>query len=206
MKCKKSIFLLLVMVLLFPSIQCSQIDSDWLEDEKVNNEIQPPEEVMNLIGVKEGMVVGEFGAGYGRYTLHLAKKIGGKGIIYANEIDESALLFLNKRCKEAGLKNVKTILGKADDPLFPKNSLDMAFSTLVYHEMDNPVPFMKNLKLALKPNATVVIVDFDPEKGEEWIKSGRSWKSEVEQAGYEIVKIEKLHERDIIIILKPKVR
>ena len=74
----------LCLVFLFSFIQCSKIDSDWYEDEEQNNIIQPPEEVMNTIGVKEGMVIGEFGAGYGRYTLHLATRVGKNGFIYAN--------------------------------------------------------------------------------------------------------------------------
>jgi len=40
---------------------------------------------------------------------------------------------------------IKTILGKYDDPLFPGVSLDMAFSSLTYHEIGNPVVFLKIL-------------------------------------------------------------
>ncbi len=200
----KILLSVLCLVFLLSFIQCSKIDSDWYEDEKQNNIIQPPEEVMNTIGVKEGMVIGEFGAGYGRYTLHLAARVGKNGLIYANDIEESSLSFLSQRCKEAGLKNVKTILGKTDDPLFPKGSLDMAFSTLVYHELKHPITLMKNLRPALKPNALVVIVDYDPKKNKEKSNVGRDWEKEFDEAGFEIVKSEKLHERDVIFILKAK--
>lgn len=178
------------------------IDLDWRKDEEANNAFQPPEEVMKIIGVKEGMVIGEFGAGYGRYTLPLAARVGKTGRVYANDIDQSSLAFLAKRCREAGLNNVQTILGKDDAPGFPKESLDMAFSTLVYHEIANPVAFLKNLVPALKPNAALVIIDSDPSKNTEESNVGRDWEKEFEAAGLEIVKRESLRERDVIFILK----
>ena len=36
--------------------------------EKRQNDRQPPEKVMNAIGVKPGMIIGEVGAGRGRYA------------------------------------------------------------------------------------------------------------------------------------------
>lgn len=200
----------LLPLLVFPvlltlsTVHCSKVfwDFDWREDEVANNAIQPPEEVMNLAGVKEGMIIGEFGAGYGRFTLPLAARVGAAGCIYANDIEESSLDFLQERCEEAGLTNVKTILGKYNDPMFPKGSLDMAFSTLVYHEIGNPAVFLKNLVPALKPNAPIVIVDNDPAKNTEESNIGRDWKKEFQDAGLEIVKMENLKERDVIFILQ----
>jgi len=182
------------------------LDLDWKADEEFNNSIQPPQEVMNAIGVKEGMVIGEFGAGYGRFTLPLAARVGESGRVYANDIEESSLAFLRKRCRKAGLKNVRTILGKYEDPLFSKGSLDMAISTLVYHEIENPVVFLKNLIPALKPDAPLVIIDNAPGKNKEKSNAGRDWKQEFADAGFEIVRMEKLHERDIIYILKVATR
>lgn len=203
-KQKRSLLLPLIGLLASVSLQCSRLDWDWdwREDEENNNAIQPPEEVMNIVGVKEGMVIGQFGAGRGRYTLHLAQRVGATGCIYANDIDESSLEFLRERCEQAGLKNVQTIIGTYDDPLFPRGSLDMAFSTLVYHEIGNPVVFLKNLIPALKPGAPIVIIDYNPKKNTEESNVGRDWKKEFADAGLEIVKMEPLHERDVIVILK----
>ncbi|MBE0664400.1 MAG: methyltransferase domain-containing protein [Candidatus Aminicenantes bacterium] len=182
------------------------LDLDWKADEEFNNSIQPPQEVMDAVGVKEGMVIGEFGAAYGRFTLPLAARVGETGCIYANDIEESSLEFLRKRCRKAGLKNVRTILGEYEDPLFPKGSLDMAFSALVYHEIESPVVFLKNLIPALKPNAPIVIVDNAPGKNTEKSNIGRHWEKEFADAGLEIVKRKKLHERDVLFILKVATR
>jgi ubiquinone/menaquinone biosynthesis C-methylase UbiE len=191
-------------LLVFTLIQGCATDMDWQKDEKTNNIFQPPGLIMDIAGVKEGMVIGEFGAGYGRNIIPLAIRVTNKGYVYANDIDKSSLKFITKRCQKEGLKNVKTILGKYDNPLFPKDSLDMAFSSLTYHEIEEPVIFLKNIIPSLKPSASIVIIDNDPKINTEESNIGRDWEKEFIDAGYELVMKKILSERDIIFILKVK--
>jgi predicted methyltransferase len=58
--------------------------------ERSGNDRQPPEKVMDAIGLKAGMVVGEVGAGRGRYTKQLARRVGPAGKVYANDIASDA--------------------------------------------------------------------------------------------------------------------
>lgn len=195
---------LLVLAVLAVSLHSCNMDLDWKQDEKINNAVQPPAEVMDRIGVKEGMVIGEFGSGRGRFTVPLAVRVGEAGLVYANEIERSLLSFVDKRCRRAGLKNVRTILGRLDAPLFPEGSLDMAFSSLVYHEIGTPVVFLKNLIPSLKPGASIVIVDNDPKVNSEPSNAGRDWLKEFEEAGLEVAKAERLKDRDVLFVLKVK--
>ena len=66
------------------------------------NIYQPPEKVMDAIGVKSGMVIGEVGAGRGRYVVPMARRVGDKGRVYANDIDEEALEYVRFRCRRDG--------------------------------------------------------------------------------------------------------
>lgn len=193
----------LAIVLLISLFATSCRDLDWKKDENYNNSIQPPDKVISIAGIKEGMVIGEFGSGYGRLTMPMAKFVGNKGTIYASDIDNRSLKFLEKRCKEAELSNVKTILGNYEDPLFIKESLDMAISSLVYHEIRNPVAYLKNLIPYLKPGAPIVIVDYDPKVNTEESNIGRDWEKEFRDAGLEIIKFEKISDRDVLYLLKP---
>ncbi len=59
---------------------------------------QPPEIVLKAINLKEGMIIGEIGAGRGRYSVILAKAVGKNGIIYANDIAREDLDYLDLRC------------------------------------------------------------------------------------------------------------
>ena len=128
---------------------------------------QPPEKVMDAVGIKPGMVIGEIGAGRGRYTVHLAMRVGDSGKIYANDINDQALTYLRERCRRDRIENIETILGKVDDPLLPEGALDMVFMVWVYHMMEEPVAMLKSLLPSLKPGATVVIIDPVPEEVEE---------------------------------------
>src|SRR5210317_2229391 len=73
---------------------------------------QQPEKVMDVIGVKAGMTIGEPGAGDGYFTFKLSKRVGKSGKIYANDIKEDELEKIRNRCKTEGIKNIKTILGE----------------------------------------------------------------------------------------------
>jgi ubiquinone/menaquinone biosynthesis C-methylase UbiE len=166
---------------------------------------QPPEKVMNAAGVKPGMVVGEVGAGRGRFTMHLARRVGPTGRIIANDIDEEGLEFLRERCQRAGIGNVEIILGLVDDPLFPEGSLDMAFMVWTYHFIDEPVALLKNLVPALKPGSTVVLVEPDPVRGpggeDHGISPERMHKEAIE-AGFELVRTDTLLPEDLIFVLR----
>lgn len=183
--------------------------------ERELNERQPPEKVLNAIGIRPGMTIGEIGAARGRYTVFIADKIGSAGKVYANDIDETSLAYLRGRCRRLGLSNVETVTGMMDDPSFPENSIDMAVMVLVYHMIENPDILLKNLKKSFKPGATLVIVDphdelIDREFGIDRSASGTkkpTIKERIERsskyAGYELLKTETFLPSDYIFILKP---
>ena len=161
---------------------------------------------MNAIGVKPGMVIGEIGAGRGRYTVHLAQRVGDTGKVLANDIDANALAYLRERLKRNRITNVATILGREDHPLFPPHSLDMAIMVWVYHHLEQPVAMLKNLAPSLKASAPVVILDPDPDQEGELDSPRPSSKervaSEAREAGFELVRIDTFLPRDVIYILR----
>ncbi|MCX6574588.1 MAG: methyltransferase domain-containing protein [Candidatus Aminicenantes bacterium] len=126
------------------------------------DKIEQPEKVMEAAGVKPGMVVGEIGAGQGYFTFWLAKGVGAGGRVYANDIDSSALAAIERRRENEKVDNVETILGTVDEPLLPAGALDMVFIVNAFHDLARPVELLANLLPALKPGATVVIMDRDP--------------------------------------------
>ena len=172
------------------------------------NELQPPDKVLQAIGVRPGMVIGEVGAGRGRYTVHLARSTGPEGRVYANDIDARSLAYLRERCQRDGIGNIAIILGKMDDPLFPPAGLDLVFMVNTWHHLARPVVLLRNLVPALKPGATVAIVEHDPKKsGAAFLREATSRETMSEQAaeaGFEIVRIETFLETDNIYILRPK--
>jgi ubiquinone/menaquinone biosynthesis C-methylase UbiE len=110
------------------------------------------------------MVVGEVGAGHGYFTFWLARRVGPAGKVYANDISRSALSAIERRCQQEGVVHIETILGEVEDPLFPHGVLDMVFIVNTFHDLEKPVELLNNLLPSLKPGATVIIMDRDPEK------------------------------------------
>jgi ubiquinone/menaquinone biosynthesis C-methylase UbiE len=126
------------------------------------DKIEQPEKVMEVTGVKPGMFIGEVGAGRGYFTFWLARGVGGTGKIYANDIDSSALSYIDRRYADEKIMNIETVLGTVDDPRFPLAALDMVFMVNAFHDLEKPVELLAKLRPCLKPGAIVVIMDRDP--------------------------------------------
>jgi arsenite methyltransferase len=153
LKCQKFFLILLCVALCLVPLRADDVRDKWHQ----------PEKVMDLVGVRPGMIVGEVGAGHGYFTFKLSQRVGNTGKIYANDISRSALKYLNDRCKREGITNIETVIGEVEDPLLPKD-LDMVFIVNAFHDLARPVELLNNLSLSLKPEARVVILDRDPEK------------------------------------------
>ncbi len=164
--------------------------------------------ILDAMGVRPGMTIGEIGAGTGRITLALARRVGERGKVYANDIDETALAQLRAVCERRGVKNVETLVGKVDDPMLPKGALDLAITAIVYHHLEQPVALLRNLASSLKPGATLVIVDpaYDRtgDKDSARPTTRERVESEAAEAGYELVAMNASLPRDNIFILRLK--
>jgi ubiquinone/menaquinone biosynthesis C-methylase UbiE len=130
----------------------------------VRDRIEQPEKVMEVTGVKPGMVIGEVGAGRGYFTFWLSRGVGRTGKVYANDIDDSSLAAIRRTLAEENIGNVETVLGTVDDPRFPRAALDMVFMVNSFHDLERPVELLANLLPSLKPGGGVVIMDRDPAK------------------------------------------
>jgi ubiquinone/menaquinone biosynthesis C-methylase UbiE len=169
------------------------------------NRYQPPEMVMDSIGVRAGMVVAEVGAGKGRYVVHMAARVGGEGKVYANDIDEEKLEYLQARCEREGLDNVETILGEVENPLLPQGEIDLVYLINTYHDLDKPVELMRNIIPALKPGGVLVIIEQDTQKSSSKhhaIDQDELF-DQAERAGYVLVRVMTFLERDNINIFRP---
>ncbi|HHT9144680.1 MAG TPA: class I SAM-dependent methyltransferase [Candidatus Wunengus sp. YC61] len=124
---------------------------------------QKPEEILDALNIKKGQTIADIGAGSGYLTVKLSERIDATGTIYAVDIQQEMLDYINKRLAEKGIKNVRLVLGTMDDPKLPQNSLDIAILLSTYHEIAQPIDFMKKIKLALKPKGRLAILEFSDE-------------------------------------------
>lgn len=166
---------------------------------------QPPERIMDAVGVTEGMRVGEAGAGEGYLTFHLAKRVGDRGVVYANEISEGDLEIIRDRARREGVDNIVTVLGEVEDPRFPEKDLDMVIMVYVLHHLDRPIQFLQNLEGYLKPGAPVVIVEKNTDTHRshppEFMTNHQILET-IEESGYELERTETFLPRDTIYVYR----
>ena len=129
--------------------------------EDARDRLGEAEEVMQLAAVKKGMSVADVGAGEGYYTVRLARVVGAKGRVLAEDIVPDVRDSLSERVQRENLDNVAVKLGTADNPMLPALSFDRAFLVHMYHEVQSPYAFLWHLREGLKPDGLVVVVDSD---------------------------------------------
>jgi ubiquinone/menaquinone biosynthesis C-methylase UbiE len=115
--------------------------------------------VMDILGIAPGKAVADIGAGSGWFTVRAAKRVGGGGLIYAVDINPEAIRYVSERARKEQLQNVKTILGKSDNPLLPESSVDAVLLLKTYHEVAQPVALLQNLRASLRSGAKIGIID-----------------------------------------------
>lgn len=129
---------------------------------------QKPDLIMDALGIADGSVVADMGAGGGWFTIRLARRVGPNGLVYAQDIQEQMIDAINRLIQRERLRNVRPVLGTNTDPRLP-SGLDAVLIVNSFHEMDeNPEviqTLLRNIAGVLKPQGRVGIVDFTPGDG-----------------------------------------
>jgi ubiquinone/menaquinone biosynthesis C-methylase UbiE len=139
--------------------EVAPIVDDSFSTEDARDRLGEAEEVMTLAGVKPGMSVADVGAGEGYYTVRLARIVGPKGRVLAEDIVTETHATLSDRVQRENLDNVAVKLGTPDNPMLPHASFDRVFMVHMYHEVESPYAFLWHLRDGVKPGGFVIVVD-----------------------------------------------
>jgi predicted methyltransferase len=129
-----------------------------------------PEQIMDALGIADGAVVADLGAGGGWMEIRLARRVGPNGIVYAEDVQPQMIEAINRRMQHEGLTNVRTVMGTTTDPQLP-SGLDAVLIVNAYREMDDPqipkqiLTILKNVAKSLKPQGRLGVADFLPGGG-----------------------------------------
>ncbi len=126
------------------------------------DEWQQPDRVMDALGIADGGRVADLGAGGGWFTTRLAMRVGPNGLVHAEDVQHEMIESIRRRVDREGLRNVRTILGTADDPRLPPD-LDAILIVDSYTQFPDPVSVLRNAAKALGPSGRLGIVDFKPD-------------------------------------------
>lgn len=141
--------------------------------------------VMDVLGLKEGSNVADIGAGSGWFTVRAARRVGSSGRVYAVDINRDYLKYIEARAYREKLLNVRTVLGKEDDPLLPQQSVDAVLILKTYHEIAQPIRVLKRLRQSMRSGARLGIIDRNG-TGDDHGLNRDTVVSEARRAGFEL--------------------
>ena len=124
---------------------------------------QKPADIVRALGIRPGMAVADIGAGSGYLLPQLSNAVRPTGRVYAEEIQAPFLAKLRSRA--ARHKNVTVVRGTPTDPKLPLRRIDRFVLLTVYHEVQNPVAFLKTIQRYAAPKARLAVIDFDAGRG-----------------------------------------
>jgi ubiquinone/menaquinone biosynthesis C-methylase UbiE len=179
----------------------------WLDRPEREAE-EAPDQALDALGIRAGMVVADVGAGTGYMSLRMARRVGPTGKVYANDLQPEMLLKLHAKSQREKLSNVETVQGTESDPKLPPNTMDLVLLVDVYHEFSQPQAMLDKIRESLKPDGRLVLLEYRKEDPKVPIRpehkmSVAEVKTEVEAEGYKLDQvIEKLPRQHIIIFRK----
>jgi predicted methyltransferase len=133
-----------------------------------------PGELLAFFGVTPGMKVAELFAGGGYTSELLARAVGKRGVVYAQNnkfiLERFAAVPWAERLARPVMKPVVRVDRELDDPLPPEaKNLDMVFSVLIYHDTfwlgADREKMNAAIFAALKPGGVYALVDHSGRTG-----------------------------------------
>ncbi len=138
--------------------------------------------IVESLGIRPGMVVGDVGSGTGLFTLLFSDAVGAAGKVVAVDITPGFLRLTRDRAREQHKNNIQTVLCDEKSVRLPRSSVDLVFACDTYHHFEYPASTLRSIHQALKPGGQLVIIDFERIPGK-----SRAWVVDHVRAGQEIV-------------------
>jgi ubiquinone/menaquinone biosynthesis C-methylase UbiE len=168
-------------------------------------------EIVAACKLKPGMVVADVGAGTGLFTRKFAAEVGDKGKVFAVDISPTFLQYIEKTCRESGLKNVETIRCDQFSTGLPRNSVDRVFICDTYHHFEFPQRTLASIHDALRPGGQVILIDFHRIQGKSsdfvmgHVRAGQEvFVREITTAGFKVIGEEKLLKENYFVRFEKK--
>ena len=122
-----------------------------------------PDKIVNEFGLKENMIVSDFGSGSGYFTILLGQRVGKDGKVYALDVQETALDSVRVRAKAAGLDNIETIRSNLEvigSSGLADNSQDMVLLANILFQSSQKEEIIKEAKRVLREGGNIVVIDW----------------------------------------------
>ena len=180
----------------------------WLErPERAAEEM--PDQMVAMMGLEDGDVVADIGAGSGFFTRRMARLVAPTGTVYAVDIQPEMLEILQGHVEREGVTGVVPVLSEFDDPKLPEGEIDWILLVDVYHEFGDHVAMLAKMREALKSDGRVALLEYRVEDGTgdhirgDHRMSARQVLSEWGPAGFDLIEIHEFLPSQHLFIFRP---
>ena len=118
------------------------------------------ETMLTMAGVDVGARVLDLASGAGSQTLLAARRVGAQGHVVASDIADTMLHHVRENASAAGLANVTTLAGAAEDLDVAAESFDAVICRLSLMLFVDPAKALVAMWRALRPGGKVAVVVF----------------------------------------------
>lgn len=118
------------------------------------------ETMLAMADVETGARVLDLACGAGSQSLRAAQRVGAQGHVTASDIADTMLRHVQENARVAGLANVTTLTGAAEDLDVDSESFDAVIRRLGLMLFTNPAKALLAARRALRPGGKVAVVVF----------------------------------------------
>ena len=151
------------------------------------DEWQAPDQVVTTLALSPGDEIADLGSGGGYFTYRFAEAVGASGKVYALDVDEALLAYIERQAQERNLPQIVTVHAPEDGLGIPDASVDMIFLSNVFHHLPDPTEYFRGAGSALRKGGRLVVVEF---RGDSFPRGHATTPEEIriqlEAAGYEM--------------------
>ncbi len=116
---------------------------------KIRDTLIPREKILAEVNIKPGYSILDFGCGPGSYTFPATYIVGESGMVYAADINPSAIQQISRKAAIENMHNIKTIQTECVTGLEDK-TIDVAFMYDMFHMLKHPNQVLKEIHRILK--------------------------------------------------------
>lgn len=136
--------------------------------------------VLDALRIKAGDVIVDIGAGGGYYTFQFAKRVGGKGKVFAVDSNSDLLGYIDAKIKLSKIQNVVTVNCDEKGFSLPDTSCDLMFMRNVFHHISDAVSYFQNIKMNLSPQGRIAIIEWSPSTRGIYVSHAKHFTPEIE--------------------------
>ncbi|MHB1316840.1 MAG: class I SAM-dependent methyltransferase [Minisyncoccota bacterium] len=127
-----------------------------------------PKKNIDQCGIQPGMIIADFGAGSGMYTLEAAKALASTGQVYAVDIQKDLLTRIKNDAQKENLSNVEVLWGdieKIGGTHIKDNFVDLILVCNILFQVEDKKSVMEEAKRILGSGGRLLLVDWSDSFG-----------------------------------------